>query len=101
MTFALSSLMHKIARCPEKDFQSRINSIFKYYLRWGNNIVSEESIHIGSAQSIRPDFVLYENGVAQVVIEAKRPVHSPNRKKPGTTVLVYATKESRFWLVYR
>lgn len=34
---------------PEKDFQSRINSIFKYYLRWGNNIVSEESIHIGSA----------------------------------------------------
>lgn len=65
---------------PEKDFQSRINSIFKYYLRWGNNIVSEESIHIGSAQSIRPDFVLYENGVAQVVIEAKRPVHSQTER---------------------
>lgn len=68
------------ATVSEKDFQYRINSIFKYYLRWGNNIVAEESIHIGSAHSIRPDFVLYKDEVPQVVIEAKKPVHSQTER---------------------
>lgn len=64
------------ATLSEKDFQHRISSIFKLYLRWSNNIVAEENIHIGSAHSIRPDFVLYQDDVPQVVIEAKKPVHS-------------------------
>lgn len=68
------------ATVSERDFQYRINSIFKYYLRWGNNIVAEESIHIGSAHSIRPDFVLYKDEVPQVVIEAKKPVHSQTER---------------------
>lgn len=62
-------------RLPEKYFQNKIEGVFKYYLQWLGNIVAEETIHIGSANSIRPDFVLYQNGAPQVVIEAKEPNH--------------------------
>ena len=42
-------------------------------MRWQNCIVAEESIHIGSTNTIRPDFVLYKDEIPQVVIEAKKP----------------------------
>ena len=50
-----------------------IFSIFRHYLRWQNCIVAEERIHIGSTNTIRPDFVLYKDEIPQVVIEAKKP----------------------------
>lgn len=65
----------KNARLPEKYFQNKIEGVFKYYLQWLGDIVAEETIHIGSANSIRPDFVLYQDGAPQVVIEAKEPNH--------------------------
>lgn len=37
------------------------------------SIVAEERIHIGSTNTIRPDFVLYKDEIPQVVIEAKKP----------------------------
>lgn len=57
----------------EQDFQNCIFSIFRHYLRWQNCIVAEERIHIGSTNTIRPDFVLYKDEIPQVVIEAKKP----------------------------
>ena len=42
-------------------------------MRWQNCIVAEERIHIGSTNTIRPDFVLYKDEIPQVVIEAKKP----------------------------
>ena len=42
-------------------------------MRWQNSIVAEERIHIGSTNTIRPDFVLYKDEIPQVVIEAKKP----------------------------
>lgn len=68
-------LAAKNDRLPEKYFQNKIEGVFKYYLQWLGDIVAEETIHIGSANSIRPDFVLYQDGAPQVVIEAKEPNH--------------------------
>lgn len=62
--------------CFEREFQNCIYSVFRYYLRWQNCIVAEETIPIGAANAIRPDFVLYKDEVPQVVIESKEPNHS-------------------------
>lgn len=70
----------KSARLPEKFFQAKIEGVFKYALQWLGDIVAEETIHIGSATSIRPDFVLYQDDVPQVVIEAKEPNHVQNER---------------------
>ncbi len=42
-------------------------------LAMAKSIVAEERIHIGSTNTIRPDFVLYKDEIPQVVIEAKKP----------------------------
>lgn len=65
----------KLKRGSEQEYQERIYALFKYYLRWQNNIVAEECIHIGAANTIRPDFVLYQDDIPQVVIECKEPNH--------------------------
>lgn len=70
----------KSSRLPEKFFQAKIEGVFKYALQWLGDIVAEETIHIGSATSIRPDFVLYQDDVPQVVIEAKEPNHVQNER---------------------
>ena len=66
----------KIRRCSEQEFQDCISSVFRMYLRWNNSIVAEESLPIGAVNTIRPDFVLYKDGMPQVVIESKEPNHS-------------------------
>lgn len=63
----------------EKHFQTLIEIIFRYYLRWGEDIRSEESLRVGSVNSIRPDFVLYQDGIRQVIIEVKRAGNSQKR----------------------
>lgn len=68
-------LNSKNRKCSEREFQNCIFSVFRYYLRWQNCIVAEESIRIGSANTIRPDFVLYKDDMPQVVIESKEPNH--------------------------
>lgn len=68
-------LNSKNRKCSEREFQNCIFSVFRYYLRWQNCIVAEESIPIGSANTIRPDFVLYKDHMPQVVIESKEPNH--------------------------
>lgn len=68
-------LNNKKIRCSEREFQNCIFSVFRYYLRWQNSIVAEESIPIGAANTIRPDFVLYKDEMPQVVIESKEPNH--------------------------
>ena len=65
----------KTRKCSEREFQNCIFSVFRYYLRWQNSIVAEESIPIGSVNTIRPDFVLYKDEKPQVVIESKEPNH--------------------------
>ena len=52
----------------ERDFQSCVKIIFRHFLRWNNNIVEEESIHVGSVQKIRADFMLYKDDVPVVAI---------------------------------
>lgn len=69
----LLDIKHK--RGSEQEYQERIYALFKYYLRWQSNIVAEECIHIGAANTIRPDFVLYQDDIPQVVIECKEPNH--------------------------
>ncbi|MGN0237301.1 MAG: type I restriction enzyme HsdR N-terminal domain-containing protein [Lepagella sp.] len=59
----------------ERDFQRCVKIIFRHFLRWNNNIVEEESIHVGSVQKIRADFMLYKDDVPVVAIECKRPNH--------------------------
>ena len=66
-------LNSKNRKFSEREFQNCIFSVFRYYLRWQNCIVAEERIHIGSTNTIRPDFVLYKDEIPQVVIEAKKP----------------------------
>ena len=66
----------KIRRCSEQEFQDCISSVFRMYLRWNNSIVAEESLPIGAVNTIRPDFVLYKDGMPQVVVESKEPNHS-------------------------
>lgn len=68
-------LNNKNMRCSEREFQNCIFSVFRYYLRWQNSIIAEECIHIGAANTIRPDFVLYKDDIPQVVIESKEPNH--------------------------
>ena len=68
-------LNSKNRKFSEREFQNCIFSVFRYYLRWQNCIVAEESIRIGSANTIRPDFVLYKDDMPQVVIESKEPNH--------------------------
>lgn len=68
-------LNNKNMRCSEREFQNSIYSVFRYYLRWQNSIVKEESIPIGATSTIRPDFVLYKDEMPQVVIESKEPNH--------------------------
>ncbi|MBO5025660.1 MAG: type I restriction enzyme HsdR N-terminal domain-containing protein [Bacteroidaceae bacterium] len=65
----------KEKKCSEREFQNNIYSVFRYYLRWQNCVVAEESIPIGAANTIRPDFVLYKDNLPQVVIESKEPNH--------------------------
>ena len=65
----------KLKRGSEQEYQDRIYALFKYYLRWQSHIVAEECIHIGAANTIRPDFVLYQDDIPQVVIECKEPNH--------------------------
>ncbi|MCD8236572.1 MAG: type I restriction enzyme HsdR N-terminal domain-containing protein [Prevotellaceae bacterium] len=65
----------KEKKCSEREFQNNIYSVFRYYLRWQNSVVAEESIPIGAANTIRPDFVLYKDNLPQVVIESKEPNH--------------------------
>lgn len=62
-------------KCTEREYQNCIYSIFRYYLRWQNNIVAEETIPIGSVNTIRPDFVLYKDDIPCAVIESKEPNH--------------------------
>lgn len=66
--------------CSERDLQNCIHSVFRYYLRWQNNIIAEESIPIGAANTMRPDFVLYKDELPQVVIEAKEPNHKQTER---------------------
>ena len=68
-------LNSKTRKCSEREYQSCISLVFRHYLRWQNSIVAEECIHIGATSSIRPDFVLYKDGIPQVVIETKEPNH--------------------------
>ena len=68
-------LNSKTREYSEKEFQDCISSIFRLYLRWQDYIVAEESIPIGAANTIRPDFVLYKDEMPQVVIESKEPNH--------------------------
>lgn len=68
-------LNSKARKCSEQEFQSCILSVFRYYLRWQNCIITEESIPIGATNTIRPDFVLYKDDIPQVVIESKAPYH--------------------------
>lgn len=65
----------KLKRGSEQEYQDRIYALFKYYLRWQSHIVAEECIHIGATNTIRPDFVLYQEDIPQVVIECKEPNH--------------------------
>lgn len=66
--------------CSERDLQICIHSVFRYYLRWQNNIIAEESIPIGATNTMRPDFVLYKDELPQVVIEAKEPNHKQTER---------------------
>ena len=65
----------KEKKCSEREFQNNIYSVFRYYLRWQNCVVAEESIPIGAANTIRPDFVLCKDNLPQVIIESKEPNH--------------------------
>lgn len=70
----------KAQKCSEREFQRSIYTLFRYYLRWQNNIIAEENIPIGSVNTIRPDFVLYKDDVPQIVIESKEPNHFQNER---------------------
>lgn len=65
----------KIKKVNEYEYQNNIDSIFRLYLRWLDNIHKEESLQIGSVGFIRPDFVLYKNNTPVLILESKEPNH--------------------------
>lgn len=61
-------------RLSEIEYEERIKDVLKE-LGWRNegDIVFQESISIGAANSIRPDAILYHNGNKSVVVDFKEP----------------------------